>query len=46
MRRRPAGRAILAELDIDSELDRLDLEPDLRATFDRMRDEGVDRQPA
>lgn len=46
MRRRPAGRAILAELDIDSELDRLDIEPDLRATFDRMRDEGVGRQPA
>ncbi|KYH26691.1 hypothetical protein HAPAU_17910 [Halalkalicoccus paucihalophilus] len=35
MRHRPTGSAILAELDLDTELDGLD--PDLRAMFDRMR---------
>lgn len=37
MRRRPIGSAILTELDRDVELDRLDLDPDLCAMFDRMR---------
>ncbi|ADJ15180.1 luciferase domain-containing protein [Halalkalicoccus jeotgali] len=36
-RRRPTGSTILAELDLDAELDRLDLDPDLRAMFERMR---------
>ncbi|WP_449404310.1 hypothetical protein [Halalkalicoccus subterraneus] len=38
MRRRPTGAAILAETGLEAELDRLDREPDLRATFDRMRE--------
>lgn len=37
LRRKPAGRAILAELDLDDELKRLDPNGDLRAVFDRMR---------
>lgn len=38
MRRRPTGVAILAETDIEAELERLDPEPDLRAMFDRIRE--------
>jgi hypothetical protein len=37
MRRKPVGRAILADLDLDVELDRLDPDPEIRAIFDRMR---------
>lgn len=37
MRRKPTGKAILSAVDFDIELDQLDLEPELRAMFDRMR---------
>ncbi|MDL5361269.1 luciferase family protein [Halalkalicoccus sp. NIPERK01] len=37
MRRKPVGRAILAELDLDAELDGLEPDPEIRAMFDRMR---------
>ncbi|MEM4781246.1 MAG: DUF5519 family protein [Halalkalicoccus sp.] len=37
MRRKPAGRSILAGFDLDAELDRLDPDPEVRAAFDRMR---------
>ncbi|MCH7661365.1 MAG: DUF5519 family protein [Euryarchaeota archaeon] len=37
MRRKPVGRAILADLDLDAELEQLDPDPEIRAIFDRMR---------
>lgn len=37
MRRKPAGREILAELDLDAELESLGLSGELRAAFDRIR---------
>lgn len=36
MRRNPVGRTILADLDLGSELDRLDPDPEARAIFERM----------
>lgn len=37
LRREPAGRAILTEVDLDDELKRLDPNEELRAVFERMR---------
>lgn len=37
LRRTPDGKAILAELDLDAELERLDPSEELRAIFDRTR---------
>jgi hypothetical protein len=37
LRRKPEGREVLAELDLDEELERLDPTEELRPVFDRMR---------
>lgn len=37
LRRKPAGQAILTEVNLEDELDPIDLDEELRSVFDRMR---------